>query len=57
MKRPLAAEWAALEDHFQHQAKLVDRLREAGRDGVLRMWASQTNETASAFRDLSVMLF
>jgi len=44
MKRPLAAEWAALQDHFQHQAKSVDRLREAGRDGVLWMWASQTTE-------------
>jgi hypothetical protein len=39
-----AAEWAALDDHFQHHVRLVERFREAGRDAVSHMWSSQTNE-------------
>ena len=44
MRKSLAAEWAALEGHFEHHAKLVDRFRRADRDAVVRMWMSQTNE-------------
>jgi len=44
MQRSLAAEWAALDGHFEHHAKLVDRFREADRVAVVRMWRSQTNE-------------
>src|SRR5262249_8925819 len=40
----IAAHWAALDDHFQQHAGMVDRFREAGRDAVLSMWRSQTNE-------------
>jgi hypothetical protein len=44
MQRSLAAEWAALDAHFEHHAKLVDRFRGADCEGVARMWKSQTNE-------------
>ena len=40
----LAAHWAAVDDHFQHHAGVVDRFRAADCDGVLSMWRSQTNE-------------
>jgi hypothetical protein len=48
MLMSLAAQWAALEEHFKHHARLVDRFREAGRDAVVRMWLSQTNEHGTA---------
>jgi hypothetical protein len=44
METPMAAAWAALDDHFQHHVRLVERFREAGRDAVSHMWSSQTNE-------------
>jgi hypothetical protein len=40
----LAAQWAALDEHFQNHAKLVERFRDAGPEVVARMWMSQTNE-------------
>jgi hypothetical protein len=44
MQRSVAAEWAALDGHFEDHARLVDRFRGADRDAVVRMWRSQTNE-------------
>jgi hypothetical protein len=44
MPTSLAAQWAALEEHFQYHAKLIERFREAGPDAVVRMWASQNTE-------------
>src|SRR5262249_7677856 len=44
MKPSIAAQWAALDDHFQHHVRLVERFKEAGPDAVSHMWASQTNE-------------
>ena len=44
MKSSLAAEWAALDLHFNEHVKLVNRFRGAGRDAVIRMWRSQTKE-------------
>jgi hypothetical protein len=40
----LAAEWAALDLHFEEHFKLVNRFRGAGGDAVIRMWRSQTKE-------------
>jgi len=44
MPTSLAAQWAALEEHFQRHAKLVARFRETGRDAVVAMWEGQVNE-------------
>ena len=44
MQGSLAAEWAALDGHFEHHAKLVGRFMGADHDAVVRMWRSQTNE-------------
>ena len=44
MATSLAAQWAALEEHFQCHAKLVARFRETGRDAVVAMWKNQINE-------------
>src|SRR5262245_59725751 len=45
MNRPLAVHWAVLERHFQTHATMVHhRFRDAGRNAVIRMWLSQTNE-------------
>jgi hypothetical protein len=44
MNRSLAVQWAALDSHFQQHAELVDRFRHSGRDAVIMMWLSQTNE-------------
>jgi len=44
MPTSLAAQWAALEEHFQRHAKLVARFRETGRDAVVAMWEGQINE-------------
>ena len=44
MKPSVAAEWAALDDHFRQHAKVVARFRYVGPDAVLRMWESQANE-------------
>jgi len=44
VKKSFAAQWVALDGHFNYHAKLVDRFREAGPDVVRRMWKSQTNE-------------
>lgn len=44
MATSLAAQWAALEEHFQRHAKLVARFRETGRDAVAAMWKNQINE-------------
>jgi hypothetical protein len=44
VKESVAAHWAALEDHFRRQAKVVDRFRHADTHAVARMWKTQTNE-------------
>ena len=44
MTLSLAAHWAALDDHFQRHAKLIDRFRHAKSDAVARMWKYQINE-------------
>jgi hypothetical protein len=44
MTSSLAVQWAVLEHHFQHHARIVHRFRDTGRDAVIRMWSSQTNE-------------
>ena len=44
MKLSVAAQWAALDDHFRQHAKQVERFRQAGPDAVRRMWKHQTNE-------------
>jgi hypothetical protein len=41
----LAAQWAALDEHFQNHIKLVERFRDAGPEVVARMWMRQTNES------------
>lgn len=41
----LAAQWAALDEHFQNHVKLVERFRDAGPEVVARMWMRQTNES------------
>ena len=40
----LAAHWAALDSHFQQHARMIDRFKDAGRDAVLSMWRTLTNE-------------
>jgi hypothetical protein len=44
VKPSLAAQWAALDDHFRQHATLVDRFRHVGPDAVVRMWKCQSNE-------------
>src|SRR5262245_51388295 len=44
MPTSLAAQWAALEEHFRCHAKLVTRFRETGREAVVEMWENQINE-------------
>jgi len=44
VKKPLAAHWVALDNHFRRHAKLVERFRHASAGAVARMWKSQTNE-------------
>ena len=44
MPTSLAAQWAALEEHFQRHTKLVARFRKTGRDAVVSMWENQINE-------------
>jgi hypothetical protein len=34
MKASIAAQWTALDTHFERHARLVDRFREAGREAV-----------------------
>jgi hypothetical protein len=47
MPTSLAAQWAALEEHFQRHTKLVARFRETGRDAVVAMWENQINENGT----------
>lgn len=51
MPTSLAAQWAALEEHFQRHAKLVARFRETDRNAVLFMWESQTNEGGTSLSE------
>src|SRR5262245_55508695 len=44
MKVSVAAQWAALENHFRHHATLVGRFRHVGPDAVVHMLNSQRNE-------------
>jgi len=44
MNRSLAVQWAFLDHHFQHHARMVHRFRDTDRDAVIRMWQRQTNE-------------
>ena len=46
-----AAQWAALEEHFQRHAKLVARFRETGRNAVVAMWENQINESGTALSE------
>jgi len=44
MKASVAGHWAALDDHFQHHVRLVDRFSDADAEAVVRMWLSEINE-------------
>jgi hypothetical protein len=44
VRTSVAAHWAALDDHFQRHAKLVDRFRQCGPDTLRRMWKTQSGE-------------
>lgn len=44
MKTSVDAQWAALDRHFEHHVRVVERFRGANREAVLRMWTNQTNE-------------
>jgi hypothetical protein len=44
MKLPVAAHWAALDDHFQRHTRMVECFRHANADAVTRMWKYQINE-------------
>jgi len=44
VKKSSAAEWEALEHHFAHHAKLIDRFKSTKRGAVRQMWKRQTNE-------------
>jgi hypothetical protein len=44
MSISVAAQWAALDDHFREHAKQIQRFRHIGRTAVRHMWNSQTNE-------------
>jgi hypothetical protein len=44
MNISVAAQWAALDDHFREHAKQIQRFRHMGRSAVRQMWNSQTNE-------------
>ena len=44
MEPSLASDWAALDNHFLHHTKMVDRFRDACGESVLRMWISDINE-------------
>jgi hypothetical protein len=51
VKKPVVDAWSALENHFQHRAKLVSRFRRASRRSIVRMWRSQTNEDGNPFSE------
>jgi hypothetical protein len=44
MEASVAAQWAALEEHFREQAKQVERFQRADYIAVQRMWNCQTDE-------------
>lgn len=44
MKSSIAADWAALDQHFAYHAMIVARFRHIDHEAVLCMWKSQTNE-------------
>jgi hypothetical protein len=46
--RESAASWLALDLHFIHHARQVERFRDADEWAVRRMWRSQTNEHGEA---------
>ena len=48
VRASVAADWAALDDHFQRHAKLVARFSQAGPDAVCRMWRHQINEDGAS---------
>jgi hypothetical protein len=48
MKLSVAAQWAALDDHFRQHAKALDRFRHARADAIARMWKYQINEGGEA---------
>ena len=48
----VAAQWAALDIHFQQHAKIVERFRHVGRRAARRMWNSQTNEDGEPLSEL-----
>jgi len=54
MKASIAAQWTALDTHFERHARLVDRFREAGREAVTRMWNTRPTNTAGVHRSLSL---
>lgn len=44
MKTLVDAQWTALDRHFEHHVRVVERFRGANREAVLRMWTNRTNE-------------
>jgi hypothetical protein len=44
MKISIAAQWAALDQHFADHAMAIDRFSHVDHEAVRRMWKNQANE-------------
>ena len=44
MPKSVTGHWRALDRHFKHHVKVVERFRIADRLAVRRMWKNETNE-------------
>jgi hypothetical protein len=40
----ISHQWALLDEHFRHHARLIERFRDIDPAAVIRMWRSGTNE-------------
>jgi hypothetical protein len=52
--KPISDQWALLEEHFHHHARLIKRFREASPSAVTRMWKSGTNESGEPLSQFEI---
>ena len=52
--KPIADQWALLEEHFHHHARLIKRFRDTSPSAVTRMWKSGTNESGEPLSQFEI---
>ena len=52
--KPISDQWALLEEHFDHHARLIKRFGDKSPSAVTAMWKSGTNESGELLSQFEI---